>query len=132
MLLNLIKKLLTGTSARSRYSVSPETEQKIQMDWENIQVLLKQKSPSQLRHALITADKSLDNALRDVIEGETMGERLKNAKARFDPVIYNKIWEAHKVRNSMVHESGYEPPHFIVTEAIENLRRGLNTLGVRV
>lgn len=110
--------------------VKPETKQNILKDWDNIKILIKSKGPSQIRQALITADKCLDNALRDVVDGETMGERLKNASEIFDKDTYNKIWEAHKVRNTLVHEAGYEPPYFVVTQSIESLKTGLQVLGI--
>ena len=115
-----------------RNIITEETRNKIDSDWKNIQVLLSQRGPSQLRQALITADKCLDNALRDVVDGETMGERLKNSTEIFDKDTYNKIWEAHKVRNSLVHESGYEPPYFVITQSIENLKIGLQVLGINL
>lgn len=123
---------LFNTNAFGRYSVSAETERKIKSDWQNIDVLLKNKGVSQLKQALITADKTLDNALRDIVAGDSMGERLKNSKEKFDPTIYNKIWEAHKVRNNMVHEAGYEPPHYVLTEAVDKLRLGLSELHIKV
>lgn len=115
-----------------RSSVSQQTETKIKSDWNSIRLALTSKNPSQLKQALITADKSLDNALRDVVAGETMGERLKASRDKFDRDIYNKLWEAHKIRNNLVHESGYEPPYFMLIQAIEHLREGLSVLGVRV
>ena len=115
-----------------RRIITVETKEKIQRDWKNVDILLSQKGPSQLRQALITADKSLDNALKDIVEGETMGERLINAENFFERDQYNKIWEAHKVRNNLVHESGYEPPYFVVTKAVQDLKEGLEKLGVRV
>jgi len=123
---------LFGGGRGGRYSVSQQTQQNISSAWESVTLALQQKSPSQLRQALITADKCLDNALRDIMPGETMGERLKAAKDRFDYVTYNKIWEAHKMRNNLVHEAGYEPPHYTLTDSIEKLRRGLSALGVKV
>jgi len=118
-------------STKSRI-ITVETKEKIQRDWKNIEILLTQKGPSQLRQALITADKSLDNALKDIVDGETMGERLKNAENFFEREQYNKIWEAHKIRNNLVHESGYEPPYFVVTRAVQDLKEGLEKVGVRV
>lgn len=115
-----------------RRIITVETKEKIQRDWKNVDILLSQKGPSQLRQALITADKSLDNALKDIAEGETMGERLKNAENFFERDQYNKIWEAHKVRNNLVHESGYEPPYFVVIKAVQDLKEGLDKVGVRV
>jgi hypothetical protein len=132
MIAEFIKKLLFGGFTGRRHSVSQETELKIKRDWENIELMLQQKSPAQLKQALLMADKALENALKDVVTGETMGERLKNAKQKFDPVTYNKLWEAHKIRNSMVHESGYEPPYFMLIEAIGKLKKGLLVLGVKL
>jgi hypothetical protein len=132
MLKALLNILLGSKGPRSRSSVSSETEEKIRRDWDTINTLLKQGSPSQLKQALITADKSLDNALRDRVAGETMGERLKNAVNIYDRDIYNKIWQAHKLRNSVVHESGFEPAHFMITDAVDNLKKGLLVLGVRI
>jgi hypothetical protein len=112
-----------------RGSVKPQTKKMIQNDLRRVEVLLKGKSPSQLRQALITTDKALDNALRDMVSGDTMGERLKNAYTLFDRGLYNNIWSAHKMRNALVHESGYEPPHHMVTNGINNLKKGLRSLG---
>ncbi|MFC1625159.1 hypothetical protein ACFL15_02195 [Patescibacteria group bacterium] len=113
-------------------SISQTTEEMIQRDWKQIDILLAGKSPSQLRQALITADKTLDNALRDLVNGETLGERLKLSDTRFDKHFYDEIWKAHKIRNTLVHESGFEPPHFVVTEAVQTLRRAVQSLGVRI
>lgn len=74
-------------------SVNQITEKNIKKDWEIINVLLSEKSPSQIRNALITADRSLDNALRDVVVGETMGDRLKEAEKLFDKNLYEKNME---------------------------------------
>ena len=119
----------TGTSYGS---VSQETVRKVTSDWENISVLLKQKGTSQLKQALITADKSLDAVLKEIVPGETMGERLKNAVDKFDRPTYNRIWDAHKLRNSLVHEAGFEPAYFRITEAVSNLKEALYKLGVNV
>jgi hypothetical protein len=81
---------------------------------------------------LITADRSLDTALRDVTPGETMGERMKSVGSRFEKIQYNKIWQAHKMRNMLVHESDYDPPHFMIIENINILKEALKTLGVKL
>jgi hypothetical protein len=130
-MLKLLKSLFGG-SVFATHSVKAETVSKIQSDWATVNILLSQKSPTQLKQALITADKAMDNALRDIVPGETMGDRLKAAQNRFDQVTYNKIWEAHKLRNSVVHESGFEPPYFMLTDGVQKLKKGLEALGVRV
>ena len=115
-----------------RSTVSPTAEEAIKRDWVKIAELVKVGRPSSLREALITADRSLDTALKEVFDGETMGERLKNATTRFDKDVYQKIWDAHKVRNSLVHQSGYEPPYFVVQKALDDLKEALTFLGVRL
>lgn len=124
--------LLFGGAKLSGKTVSQVTAGNISSDWKNISILVSQKTPSSLKNALITADKTLDNALRDLVSGENMGERLRNSETKFDRALYNKIWEAHKIRNNLVHESGYEPPHFVITEAIEVFKTALQTLGLRI
>ncbi|MBP7928112.1 hypothetical protein KAZ57_03115 [Patescibacteria group bacterium] len=131
MILNIFK-WLTPKVSYDRFSVSSATLENIRREWQMIDINIKGKQPSQLRQALISADKTLDNALRDCVKGESMAERLKNAQSKFDRYMYNKIWEAHKVRNNLVHESGYEPPHHMLTNAIQDLRQALATLGVKV
>lgn len=120
------------TSSQSRNFVSLETSRRISREWENVSVMLKGGTPSQLRQAIITADKMMDTALKDLVAGEKMAERLKNARDKFDKGLYNKIWEAHKLRNNLVHEVGFEPPHFVVREAVENIRYALSLVGVKI
>jgi len=112
--------------------ITADTRDKIVDDWRNVEMLLNQKSPSQLKQALIMADRSLDNALKDIVDGNSMGERLKNAQNMFSYGVYNEIWEAHKVRNSLVHESGYEPPYFVVIQSVESFKKGLQSLGINL
>jgi hypothetical protein len=125
----LFKGIING---RKNTYVLRETQEKILRDWNKINELVELGGPSQLRQALITADRSLDTALRDVMHGETMGERLKNANNRFEKIQYNKIWQAHKMRNMLVHEADYDPPHFMVIENVGILKEALKKLGVKI
>ena len=126
MLLKLLKQLM----GQKQKSINLETQAKLKSEWETIAKLLKQETPSSIRQALIAADRSLDTVLTDLSEFKTMGDRLKDTKRLFEENMYNKIWKAHKLRNSIVHEAGFEPPHFIVKEAIEDLKKGLLSLKV--
>lgn len=59
--------------------------------------------------AIIEADKTLDFALKkSSFQGKSMGERLKNAKKYYEKDFYNIVWEAHKIRNALVHEIDYK------------------------
>jgi hypothetical protein len=113
-------------------TVSKGSLVRIGRDWEEIEVLLKGSSPSQLKQALITADRSLDSVLKDLASGETMGDRLKNGKNLFYPQTYDRVWQAHKLRNALVHESGFEVQGFILKNAVDQLKNAVKELGVKV
>ena len=117
---------------KTRKIISLQTRNNVERDWKRVTELLGQKSPSQLREALITADRCLDSVLKDLVDGETMGDRLKNSSDMFDRDLYNKIWKAHKIRNSLVHEAGYEPPYFVINQSVENLKQGIDSLGMNL
>lgn len=123
---------LFGVSGFGRSTVSTQTKEKIRSEWNQINILMSGGAPSQMRQALISADKCLDNALRDIVAGETMGERLKNASGKYDRIVYDKIWKAHKMRNALVHEAGYEPTYGMIKVAVDDLRQGLIKIGVNV
>lgn len=113
--------------------ISNVTSQKIQERWKSeVALALRSQNPTQLRQALITSDKLLDTALGELVEGENMSSKLKNAKDKFDWDLYDKIWKAHKVRNSLVHDLDYEPTYFILEEAINDLKAGLIEIGVSI
>lgn len=113
-------------------TVSKDSSAVVQRDWVEIRTLLTGGAPSQLRQALILADRSLDAALKDLVAGETMGDRLKSAKNLFHHQTYDKVWQAHKLRNALVHESGFEAQHFVLRSSVEVFRGGLSELGVHV
>jgi hypothetical protein len=127
-----IIKFFFNKSGVSKKSISSSVMGIVEKEWKQINTDLKSKSPAVLKNALIKADKSLDNLLKELVHGNTMGERMIAGKNRFSSDVYSRIWSAHKVRNAMVHESGYEPTYYILEEAIENLRRGVKQLGARV
>ena len=126
----IIKKImnfLVGKKPVSRRVVAMVTR-----DWQEVWTLVKGDSPSQLKQALIVADRSLDSVLKDLVVGETTGERLKNAKKLFYPQTYDKIWRAHKLRNALVHESGFEVQGFVIKNSVEQLKIALKELGLNI
>ena len=91
--------------------------------------LASSKDVYQLRSALIEADKLLDYVFRAKrVKGETMGERLKNAKAHFSWNDYQNIWEAHKLRNKLAHEIEFNPSAKELEEKYRFLRKALKSL----
>lgn len=129
---NLFKKKRPKYQYR-HLSLSSSDVRKIQTEWARVEELVKIGQPSQLRQAVIKADNLLDFALSRLTTGTTTGERLKNARSYFkDYVVYQGLWEAHKVRNALVHEADYEPTHYVVKDAVGKYKRGLEALGARL
>ena len=116
-----------------RLSLSSSDRSKIKEEWSRVEELVKISQPSQLRQAIIKADNVLDSALSKLTTGTTAGERLKNARPYFkNYAVYQGLWEAHKVRNALVHEADYEPTHTVVKDAIAKVKRGLEALGAKL
>lgn len=101
-------------------------------EWDKIRQLESLEKPSTLKEAVVLSDKLLDYALSQVSSGKNLGERLKNAKRLFTPLTYQKLWEAHKIRNAFVHDHAYEPTYRILKDAIEGFYFGLKELGVKI
>jgi len=77
-----------------------------------------------LKQKLIEADKLLDHALRfKGTKGNSLGDRLKRARNFFNRNEYNNVWEAHKLRNRVVHEFSYNAKKSEVRHAINTLNK---------
>lgn len=79
--------------------------------------------------SIVHADKLLDQALKQSgLGGNTMAERLVSAKK----LLRNKegVWQAHKLRNKIVHESAFEPTEGQVKHAISAYNGAFKDLGV--
>ncbi len=71
--------------------------------WEHVLKTLKD-GDSGTKLAVIDADKLVDHALKARrVNGESMGDRLRNAESMLGK-NYQKLWDAHKYRNRLVHE----------------------------
>ena len=78
--------------------------------------------------AVISADKLLDQAMREVgVTGESMGERLKNAKSRFRN--NDSVWRAHKLRNRIAHEGNITISNQQTQGALGSFKQALTDLG---
>lgn len=85
-------------------------------------------TPESWQFAIISADKLLDSALRDRgVSGETLGERLKNAKPYVSDI--DKVWRAHKLRNRIAHEDGVSVSRRQTAEALKIFKKALTDLG---
>lgn len=98
--------------------------------WLEIEKMLESGDEIHAKHAIVEADKFFDDIMKQVGGcGENFADRLRSLEERFSQVVYQKVWDAHKVRNQISHEMGY---HLSTTEAkrtLDNFRAGLHGLG---
>lgn len=128
--MNLLSFFKTKKTKPSRGRLGTYDIQNIRGGWQEVEQLIELGKPSQMKQAIIKADKIVDGALKKISIGDTMGERLKNAKDLFSNYeIYQGLWDAHKVRNALVHEADYEPTRVVATEAIDKFKTALEDIG---
>ncbi|MBI4087286.1 MAG: hypothetical protein HY434_00445 [Candidatus Liptonbacteria bacterium] len=98
--------------------------------WRHVQKHFFQGDDNSLRIAVIEADKILDDALKARgFKGENLGERLKKVNRDEFPNL-NDIWEAHKLRNRMVHETDFKMKRDIAERALGVYERTFKELGL--
>jgi uncharacterized membrane protein len=96
------RKKTEEVKARDKLGLPTEEEFK-NPRWQHVQDLMKSKSQSDWRQAIIEADIILDEMLRRMgYTGLTIGDILKNIEPS-DFINLEKAWEAHKFRNEIAH-----------------------------
>ena len=114
--------LLTG---KRGYSFNKDFYQSRFLAIENT---LRKESPTSFTATIIEADKLLDKAMIEMgVPGKTMGDRLKRAGSRFTNL--NAVWRAHKLRNAIAHESGFEVSYKQASNALAIFKQALKDLG---
>jgi len=89
----------------------------------------KSDDPYKIKHALIEADKLLDHVMKmKGMKGTDMGSRLKLSKKYFEWNTYNSIWEAHKMRNRLVHEVEMQGSVSEIKKYYKDLGKGIRIL----
>lgn len=106
--------------------VLPKKE--INKNWQAVLDKLDKGDESSCKMAVVEADKILDDILKRIgYQGGDMGERLKQLTPA-QLANLNDIWEAHKIRNRIVHESGFRLSQEQAQKAIKAYERGLKDL----
>lgn len=76
--------------------------------WENLQKYLETDNSSEWKLAIIEADTLLDEMVMKLgYQGENLGDRLKIIEPS-DFLTLSEAWEAHKIRNRIAHEAGFQ------------------------
>jgi len=88
----------------ARFLVVEELSVDRTIRWKEIKKRLDSENHSDWKMAIISADSLMNEILENTgYEGKTLGERLKVIEpSDFDNL--KNVWEAHKVRNKIVHE----------------------------
>lgn len=85
--------------------------------------------PTNMKGAILDADKLLDYALSKKGYEGSVGEKLKRSKAHFSRI--NDVWSAHKLRNKVAHELG-DIDKGAAKLALSQFKRALNDLGAKL
>lgn len=85
-------------------------------------------SQKDLRHAVMDADKLVDEILGKRGYGGNFGEKLKRSEALFSD--YNGLWGAHKLRNRLAHELSVSMSEGEGRRALRQFEKALKDLGL--
>ncbi len=91
---------------------------KTQLRWDRVLQEANSESDQSRRLAILEADIMLGELLDELgYRGETLADKMRQVpKAQFNTI--DIAWEAHKARNRIAHESGYEIPPYEVKRLI--------------
>lgn len=103
-------------------------QEEYQANWLKIEHSLIKENPASYNLAIIKADRLLGHALNEMgVPGKTMADHLKRAESKFTKI--NSVWSAHKLRNQIAHEHGFEASYEQAQRALAAFRQGLKDLG---
>lgn len=129
----LIAVLILGVAAVIYISFASKRAPRLKVEyfrsrWLAIENSLDKNNSASWQLAILNADKLVDKALRDSrYKGETMGERMKSAEKTWSHANY--VWGAHKVRNTIAHESDPHVNYDIARRALAGYKQALKDLG---
>lgn len=107
--------------------VKEETGGAVRARWEEVTRHVNSTREAEWKFALVEADKLVDDLLKIAgYPGETMSERLENIKGQLTTL--DDLWEAHKIRNRLVHDSNYFLRYTEARRAIQLYEKTLTEL----
>ena len=120
-----------GVSDIANTVVPPEPVQTsaLQARWNEVRDHINSTREGEWKFAVIEADKLVDDILKSAgFPGETTGERLMNIEAGQLSTLQG-LWDAHKTRNRLAHDSNYFLRYAEAKRAIELFEQTLKELG---
>ena len=120
--------LLVAVIVLTKKTQAPLSVDKYRMRWLAIEKQLSKEAVSSYSLTVLNADKLLDQALKERgIKGETMGERMKNAREIWSNA--NAVWGAHKLRNQIAHEPDVQVSFDDARHALAGFKQALKDIG---
>lgn len=96
--------------------------------WAEIEKKLLFNDEANLKMAVIEADNFMDEVLKKMsLPGDDMGGRLKNLDVSKLQSV-NSVWDAHKLRNMIVHDSDYKIRSDEAKRAVGGFKKALQEL----
>ncbi len=106
------------------------SKKEAQESWHRIQEHFYRGGESDLKVAILEADKLLNDALREAgVMGTQLGDRLKRANDRQVPNL-QELWQAHKLRNQIAHEPNFKLKRDLAERALDIYETALKNLGI--
>jgi hypothetical protein len=125
--LNLVPRIKKAGKLLSTPSHLPRKTLK---KWNKIKKRLESGQEAELKLAVIEADKFFDEVLKRCgYYGKDMGERLKQVNASQIANIDN-VWDAHKVRNNVVHNADYKLSKLEAEKSIRAYKKALEEMEI--
>lgn len=100
----------------------------LQEQWNDILRHIDSIHEGEWKFAVIEADTIVDNVLKNYFPGDTMGERLTNID-KTKLLSIDDLWEAHKIRNRLAHDTDYFLRHAEALRAVRLFESTLKELG---
>ena len=120
-----------GKKAKKGPLIPPAIAFQLSHHWPTIEGHL--ENPVTRALAVTEGDKLLDAAFQAAgLPGNTMGERLLQAKNILDASLYQQVWTAHKLRNTIAHEMGAVVVEGEAQQAVRTFGNALRILGVPI
>lgn len=95
--------------------------------WGQIDELVSLGGPAHLKQAIVEADKLLDRVLASHGFTGSLADKLRAGERRMSKQCYDAAWQAHKLRNRIVHDEG-EMFDFEMKRGLDQFRKAINEL----
>lgn len=102
---------------------------KYKKHWDEISKKALSSPPQSFTLAIVAADNLVGDALKDKkLEGDTIADQLKRLNPH-DFKTLNNLWRAHRIRNDLVHTTGFEIKESEAKELLSIYESFLKELG---